>query len=287
MTDPGPQESPLSQRQRRKERTRRRRRLALTVIPVIVLLALALVLLVNKKDSDEQRTSTKAGTTDRSADTGPTTNPTTSRASVPSSAKQSTTATPTTTAAPGSTEPVALLRANLKEPPDPPIGYYRRGKLYLEGSVRTEATAAGYLRKARAVLGASNVVMNMKRDPRVPRGPVRVIVEEQFQFPTGSSALDPKFAGLLAVGATALKLIPESTLVITGYTDNVGSAQVNQSLSEQRAQLVVDFMVKRGIPQDRIVAIGRGEADPIATNSTAAGRQKNRRIEGTLEGINP
>ena len=77
--------------------------------------------------------------------------------------------------------------------------------------------------------------MAMQRDPRVPASPMRIIVEEQFRFPAGSFAVDPKYAGLLNLGVIALKSLPEARLVVTGYTDNQGSADVNQSLSEQRA----------------------------------------------------
>jgi outer membrane protein OmpA-like peptidoglycan-associated protein len=147
--------------------------------------------------------------------------------------------------------------------------------------------AIRYLNRTRAILGRANVTMAMQRDPRVPASPMRIIVEEQFRFPTGSFAVDPKYAGLLNLGVIALKSLPEARLVVTGYTDNVGSADVNQSLSEQRAQVVVDWMVKGGIPANRVIALGRGPADPIATNSTPAGRQKNRRIEATVEGITP
>ena len=84
-----------------------------------------------------------------------------------------------------------------------------------------------------------------------------------------------------------MKALPETHLVVTGYTDNVGSAEVNQSLSEQRAEPSANWMAGGGIPASRIIALGRGPADPIATNSTPEGRHTNRRIEATLEGITP
>ena len=197
---------------------------------------------------------------------------------------------PSTTASPSSTSlaPLALRLADQSKPPEPPTGLYRKGKLFLVGSVADEATGAAFLRKAAGVIGAGNVTMDMTRDPRVPRShTLRVIVQEQFQFPTGSSDIDPKFEGLLNVGVIALQRIPEATLVLTGYTDNVGSVSVNQSLSEQRAQVVADYMISRGIPPNRVVALGRGPADPIADNNTPEGRLKNRRIEATLEGLTP
>ena len=200
------------------------------------------------------------------------------KSSTPASTKRPT--TPTTVA-------VALPRADLKAPPDPPVGLYRRGRVFLEGSVPTDAAAVGYQRKLSAILGKDNVEMRMKLDRRVPASPMRIIVQEQFQFPTGSFEVSPKYEALLNLGVFALKELPEAKLVITGYTDNVGPAEVNQSLSEQHPQVVVDWMVKGGIPARRVVALGRGPADPIADNDTESGRQKNRRIEATLDGVTP
>ena len=129
----------------------------------------------------------------------------------------------------------------------------------------------------------------MQRDPRgVPASPMRIIVEEEFRFDTGSFAVDQKYVGLLNLGVAALKALPETHLVVTGYTDNVGSAEVNQSLSEQgHRSWSANWMAGGGIPTSRIIALGRGPADPIATNSTSEGRHTNRRIEATLEGITP
>ncbi len=288
MSDLDPTATPL---QRRMERQRaRRRRQVLWAIPVLVLVAVAVAVIVNRSGSNSRRVTGARSAAGSAPSSGSPTDRSTSpgvRNSSATGTSSRATSSATTTTKPLAQVPVALPPADLKAPPDPPVGYYRNGKLYLEGSVPTDSAGAGYLRKSRAVLGAGNVIMDMKLDPRAPVGPARVIVEEQFQFPTGSSVMDPKFAGLLAVGAYALKRLPESTLVINGYTDNVGPPAVNVALSKQRAQLVVDFMVAHGIPANRIIAVGRGDADPIGDNATPEGRQKNRRIEGTLEGIMP
>jgi len=63
------------------------------------------------------------------------------------------------------------------------------------------------------------------------------------------------------------------------HTDSVGSDQTNMTLSEKRAQAVRDFLVSAGVPDDHITAAGKGEAEPVATNKTSAGRQQNRRVE--------
>lgn len=65
---------------------------------------------------------------------------------------------------------------------------------------------------------------------------------------------------------------------VTGYTDNVGNADYNQRLSERRAQAVADYLASHGIAAGRLVASGKGAADPVADNASAEGRAKNRRV---------
>jgi OOP family OmpA-OmpF porin len=75
---------------------------------------------------------------------------------------------------------------------------------------------------------------------------------------------------------------PEYDVSIVGHTDSRGPKAYNQKLSEQRAAKVKEDLVKRGIDSSRITTVGKGEADPIATNDTDAGRAQNRRIEAVL-----
>jgi outer membrane protein OmpA-like peptidoglycan-associated protein len=72
--------------------------------------------------------------------------------------------------------------------------------------------------------------------------------------------------------------IPTSTAQIVGHTDSVGTEQYNLALSERRAKSVYDYLASRGVDPSRLQAIGRGEAEPVATNETAEGRQLNRRV---------
>jgi outer membrane protein OmpA-like peptidoglycan-associated protein len=71
---------------------------------------------------------------------------------------------------------------------------------------------------------------------------------------------------------------PQVEIRITGHTDNVGSDQANQILSEGRANAVRDELIRRGVAPDRIEADGKGESEPIADNATEEGRAKNRRV---------
>ncbi|MES1197890.1 MAG: outer membrane beta-barrel protein [Chitinophagaceae bacterium] len=98
-------------------------------------------------------------------------------------------------------------------------------------------------------------------------------------FITGSSKLaSSSYKGLDEV-VKILKDNPDMHLAIDGHTDNVGKDEFNQTLSEKRANTVKDYFVSKGIDENRIISAGHGETEPIADNKTAAGRQKNRRVE--------
>jgi hypothetical protein len=71
---------------------------------------------------------------------------------------------------------------------------------------------------------------------------------------------------------------------VEGYTDNVGSESYNQKLSEQRANTVQSFLVTQGIPAQDVSAVGYGMSNPVADNSSAAGRKQNRRVEMVVSG---
>lgn len=77
---------------------------------------------------------------------------------------------------------------------------------------------------------------------------------------------------------------PGLNLAVEGYTDNVGSDEVNQKLSEKRAETVQAYLVQQGLPDANVSAQGFGKTSPVADNSTADGRQKNRRVEIVVSG---
>ena len=78
-----------------------------------------------------------------------------------------------------------------------------------------------------------------------------------------------------------MKHKPNSRIEISGHTDNVGKPETNKALSERRAQACREYLIKQGIDGSRIVAVGYGDSQPIASNDTPKGRQANRRIEAT------
>ena len=105
-----------------------------------------------------------------------------------------------------------------------------------------------------------------------------VILKNVF-FETASAALRPESTAELTRLKDLLEDNPGLAIRINGHTDNVGSEEDNQLLSENRAKAVYDFLVEKGIPEERLQYKGYGESKPIATNYTAEGRQQNRRTE--------
>ncbi|USD68240.1 OmpA family protein [Vibrio sp. SCSIO 43136] len=102
-------------------------------------------------------------------------------------------------------------------------------------------------------------------------------------FETGSNKLsDSALHQFDDVVETLLKY-PQAEATVVGHTDSKGAAAFNQKLSEQRAQAVADYIESKGVAADRLTIRGDGEANPIATNDTAAGRKENRRVEVTIE----
>lgn len=103
------------------------------------------------------------------------------------------------------------------------------------------------------------------------------VFDMKFEF--GSAKLKHSSEKYLNNVASMMKAFPKMKIQINGHTDNVGSEEFNQTLSEQRAQSVFDYLVKQGIEADRMSCRGFGFRFPIDTNDTDAGRARNRRVE--------
>ncbi|MEL6586797.1 MAG: OmpA family protein [Pseudomonadota bacterium] len=106
-----------------------------------------------------------------------------------------------------------------------------------------------------------------------------VTMPQDILFSTDSAALRADLQSDIQALARNLQQYPNTTVQVIGHTDNTGSAQYNQDLSERRAQAVAGVLLQQGVSGSRIRSIGRGEAQPIATNQTPGGRQQNRRVE--------
>jgi len=103
-------------------------------------------------------------------------------------------------------------------------------------------------------------------------------------FDTGSATLKPGAREKLAKISGILLAHPGLTLQIEGHTDSVGTDEFNQQLSERRADSVRDFLAEQGVPGSAITARGFGKTQPVASNDTPEGRQRNRRVELVVNG---
>lgn len=106
-----------------------------------------------------------------------------------------------------------------------------------------------------------------------------VTMPQDILFDVDSTAIRPALRTDLMTVARHLQLYPDSMVSVVGHTDSTGSALYNQTLSERRALAVMTVLRDGGVPSARLVATGRGEDEPIASNLTDAGRALNRRVE--------
>ena len=114
---------------------------------------------------------------------------------------------------------------------------------------------------------------------RVGEGIKVVLNESTVNFNFDSADLTPTAQANLDKIVKVFKQNPKTNILIYGYTDSVGKDEYNMKLSRSRANAVKAYMGTKGIGSKRINAQGMGEADPIASNDTDAGRAKNRRVE--------
>ena len=116
---------------------------------------------------------------------------------------------------------------------------------------------------------------------------VRVIYPELAMFDFGKDQVKAEAMPSLKSFATVLKKYDRVYFHINGYTDNVGPSDVNVSLSQRRAENAKTLMEGNGVGAMRMTTNGKGEADPIMTNTTDEGRQANRRVEFVLYDTKP
>src|SRR5688572_32013580 len=130
--------------------------------------------------------------------------------------------------------------------------------------------------------------------PTAPAAPARpapasvrqaVVIQADALFDFDKSVLRPDGRKSIDDAVAKLRGVDVEMVIATGHTDSVGSDAYNQRLSERRAGAVKDYLVSKGIPAAKITTIGKGESQPVATNKTAEGRQKNRRVDIEFKGV--
>ncbi len=129
-------------------------------------------------------------------------------------------------------------------------------------------------KKLREQMAGTGVEVN-----RNPDGSVGLVMPGNITFATNSAAISPSFYPTLNKVAQTLAEDNKNAVVVSGFTDSSGNDSINIPLSQNRAQAVASYLVSKGVSSNRVSAKGYGAASPIADNSTAAGKQQNRRVE--------
>ena len=130
--------------------------------------------------------------------------------------------------------------------------------------------------------------------PAAPAAPARpapasvrqaVVIQADALFDFDKSVIRPDGRRSIDDALAKLNGVDLEMVIATGHTDSIGTDAYNQRLSERRAAAVKDYLVSKGIPASKITTIGKGESQPVATNKTAEGRQKNRRVDIEFKGV--
>jgi len=159
--------------------------------------------------------------------------------------------------------------------------YYREAREREAQAARSEAeTAKNTAQASQSQLANARQELQDLQAKQTQRG--MVVTLSDVLFDTGRATLKPGADRALDRLAQYLKDNPNVRVLIEGHTDSRGSSAYNEELSQRRAQAVAEALSERGVPGDRYVAKGLGKEYPVASNSTAAGQQQNRRVEIVL-----
>jgi outer membrane protein OmpA-like peptidoglycan-associated protein len=142
-----------------------------------------------------------------------------------------------------------------------------------EQELSLSAEQRGAIEKVQALFAPSEASVYQQRQ--------NVLISAQgFRFPPGGSEIETENFALMNKIIQAVKIFPDSSIEVSGHTDSTGSAAVNKTLSQRRADNVAKFLVEvGGISASRIMATGYGRERPVASNETPEGRAANRRVE--------
>jgi OOP family OmpA-OmpF porin len=130
--------------------------------------------------------------------------------------------------------------------------------------------------------------------PAAPASPARpapasvrqaVVIQADALFDFDKSVLRPDGKKSIDDALARIRGVDLEMVIATGHTDSIGTDAYNQKLSERRAAAVKEYLVSKGVPASKITTIGKGESQPVATNKTSEGRQKNRRVDIEFKGV--
>ena len=120
---------------------------------------------------------------------------------------------------------------------------------------------------------------------KVGQNDLLITMTSQTAFDFDSTVIKPGFYTTMDKIANILMHYGKTQLTIVGHTDNVGTEQYNQTLSERRAKAVNDYLINKGVLIQRLAYVGRGETAPRASNASEEGRRLNRRVEILVEPV--
>ena len=132
---------------------------------------------------------------------------------------------------------------------------------------------------------AKEVKAGQVRVEKMANNAVRITMTNQTAFDVNSTAIKPGFNSTMDKVADVVIRYGKTTLTIVGHTDNTGKPDYNQKLSEGRALSVARYLESKDVNPMRLATSGKGQSDPIASNSTESGRQANRRVEIYVEPV--
>ncbi|HEY2338153.1 MAG TPA: OmpA family protein [Burkholderiales bacterium] len=132
---------------------------------------------------------------------------------------------------------------------------------------------------------AHEIQAGQARIDKMPNEVLRITMTNATAFDTNSSTIKPGFDSTMDKVADVVLRYGKTTLTVVGHTDDVGSDQYNQKLSEQRAHAVAEYLETKRVNSMRLALAGKGETQPIASNANESGRQQNRRVEIYVEPV--
>ena len=159
------------------------------------------------------------------------------------------------------------------------------GTLSFTGAIGDQAAAEAVMVTLAGALGSARVSARLIVDERARATEVPVRAPTVATYVGGTTTFSEGFLQLLDVVSQVLRAIPGSSLTLTGFGDDQGVLEDNLAASRRRAEAVASLLVGRGVERNRIRIVGKGPAEPIASNATEAGRFRNRRVEVSLAGV--
>ena len=124
-----------------------------------------------------------------------------------------------------------------------------------------------------------------RASPLPPSVKQAIVIQADALFDFDKSVVRPDGKKNIDDAMAKLAGVDVEMVIATGHTDSVGTEAYNQKLSERRAAAVKEYLVSKGIPASKITTLGKGESQPVATNKTKEGRQKNRRVDIEFKGV--